>query len=118
MKKIIFPFYNGEKHSFLFKKWQFRLSIILYIIILLAIGLSIFADYINAFTSCYDFVIKTYEYGSRLYQSEFANCKIGVYENLLPAIGSGLLSIVLTHYVIQIFFFKIIVGYVILGNKK
>lgn len=115
--RIIFPFYNKERHGFLFGKWWFRMIFIIYPFAILALLIWYFADLMSVYTSCYDTVVNLFDYGTSLYKSEFVRCQERVSEAVLPNIGISVLVTLIIHYLFQLIFFKAFL-YVIYGNKK
>jgi len=115
--KILFPFYNKEKHGFLFNKWWFRLLAVIYPIAIILFLFWYFNTQISIYTACYNGVMNLYDYGTPAYKSLFAECQKGVYEAMLPSIGISVLMTVILHYVSQFLFFKPFI-YIIYGKKK
>src|SRR3989344_4076247 len=124
IKKILFPFFK-ERHHFLLQKWWFRLLIVGYIatltISLIIIPSDFFSSYVEPYLRCYDRVIETFDWGSELYNQEFSSCREGVMSSLLPATGFGVFGVIWTfliHYFIQLFFFKVVVDFIVLGSRN
>lgn len=123
MKKFIFPFFNKERHDFLSKKWWFRLIVVFYVAAILIVSFSSFSENMDSYLSCYDTTIKIYKIDAKIYdeqafENEYANCKIGVYEAILPSVGYSIIVTLIFHYLAQLFFFKLIIDYIVLGSKK
>ena len=118
LKKIIFPFFNKERHEFLFKKWWFRLSIVLYVIIVVVIMVMSFNDNFSYVKTCQNTAFQLYEPFTDELENKLAQCEKMAYEALLPSAGYAVLVALIFHYVVQLIFFKIIVDYVAIGNKK
>jgi len=69
LKKILFPFFNKNRHSFLTKKARFRFLMSIYIVALIFIPVrTAFIEYSNTADMCYDYV---YEYN---YYEEYSEC--------------------------------------------
>ena len=118
LKKIIFPFFNKERHEFLFKKWWFRLSIVLYIVILVVIAVMSFNDNFSYVKVCQDTAFQIYEPFTDGLKNELAQCEKMAYGALLPSVGYAILVTLIFHYIVQLIFFKIGVDYVAKGDKK
>jgi hypothetical protein len=138
MKKIIFPFYNKSKHGFLFTKWWFRATFVLYIIILLY---SVSAVWIFQIEECRD-KISAYELLRKEYSIKRTTAESPTFEALKQKsvsvsqksetdqqyasyYWSAFLSataytlfVLIAHYFFQLIFFKIVVDFVVLGGKR
>jgi hypothetical protein len=83
-----------------------------YPLILVSVAVWAFNDYMNSFLGCYDFVLNYYDFGTVQYESEFLECKEGVFEALPIAVGYSMLMIIGAHYSIQGFFFGLVVDFI------
>ncbi len=116
-KKIIFPFFNKDRHEFLSKKWRFRLLMSIYIFVLIFFPVrEAFKEYSDTTDTCYDYV---YEYN---YYQSYSECmkSYGYYGwwTTLFYFWINLLFMIIIHYAFQLIFFKRFVNYIILGGKK
>ncbi len=112
--RAIFPLYNTGKHSFLLSKWWFRLLIVLYIIVII-VGWGVISNS-YAYSSwgwCYDLAIYSNNMSER-----FEQCGMFLDDSRWQVLGSSILSIIVIHYLIQLVFFKLIINFIVLGNKK
>lgn len=119
-KKVIFPFYEKDKHLFLLKKWWFRLIIVVYLISFVG-GVGVVADdiYQSQIGWCWD--------TSYLYYADFKASNehrelcSSLYElpenNPWLRLGYSFLIVLVISYVIQFIFYKVLVNYIILGGK-
>ncbi len=115
-KRILFPFYKEERHSFLKRRWWFRLITVIYIVALIVTPFIIFSSYGDN-SWCYD-SLNLYDYGSDSYKQALSDCVKSGKEAILPAIGMGLGVTLVVHYLFQLLLFKLIINYIILGGKK
>ena len=112
--KILFPFYNYERHNFLYQKWWFRLLIVVYIV-----GIFVGFIYIGNILAdsywgwCYDSSMYYDNYSERL-----ELCGKFMNDYRWKSIGESILYTLIFHYLIQFILFKIIINFVVLGNKK
>lgn len=117
MKKIFFPFFQKNRHSFLMQKWWFRMLIAIYIIgmiVLLIFSWIYTSDYFWGW--CYDgLFIYT---NNNDFNKHFLECHAIGKENFLYAIFSTFSIVILIHYIIQLMVFKIIIDFIALGHKK
>ena len=118
MKKIIFPFYDETRHNFLFGKWWFRLAIVFYIVVLIVIAVVAFNDNFSYIKTCQNTAFELYEPFSDGLKNELAQCEKMAYGALLPSVGYAIILVLAFYYLVQVIFFKIIINYVVLGNKK
>lgn len=115
--KIIFPFYNSNKHNFLYQKWWFRLLTVAYIIGII-IGFGIISSKINYsyWGWCYDLAVINYS-GQNLTE-RLDECGKFLEQYRWESLSSSILFTLILHYAIQFIFFKIIINFIALGNKK
>ena len=114
--KILFPFYNTDRHNFLLKKWWFRLFIVIYLIGLVVSWGAISNNF--AYSSwgwCY--AITDYSDTAK-FEQHLSKCGDMFEEYRLSSIFSSILAIMIIHYLIQFIFFKIIINFIALGGKK
>jgi len=108
LKKITFPFFKSENHDFLIKKWWFRLIIVLYTI--------------GIITFLYLFWSKfSYSYWGWCFDLNTTNANQCVElskQGVIPVFFYSLFLTLISHYIIQLIFFKIIINFVVLDNKK
>lgn len=118
-KKIIFPFFEQEKHSFLLKKWWFRLLVVAYIV-LFVVG---FFAITNAFYQaqigwCWDVTPLYYGDG---FNEHMDFCK-ALYDrpenNYILRLGYSFIVTLVINYIIQIIFYKVLINYIVLGGKN
>lgn len=108
LKRIVFPFFSKERHSFLIEKWWFRLIIVLYVIgVIVVLSLTLENLQYSAWGWCYAINV-----------SPLDECGNLISEYRIQVILGTLLLTAFYHYVVQFIFFKIIVNYIVLGNKK
>jgi len=88
MNKILFPFYKSVKYGFLMKKWWFRFLLVIFMIVFLLSIIFIIND-------------NTHQWG---YDWE--------------TIGGGIAFLIVIFYLFQLFFFKIVIDFIALGNDK
>ena len=139
IKKILFPFYNQEKHGFLTQKWWFRGFIIIYIIIFVVSVYNTGTQQVeNVYTQCIEKItipsipddfhkyrtLKDYfdTPESKADQVESENSKKICDETKLNAslkldVLKNVIVVPLTiHYIIQFVFFILIIDFVVLGK--
>ena len=115
-KKVVFPFFNTTKHEFLVNKWWFRLLVAIYVGALVAIPIIIFLNYTDN-SWCYG-SLSYYEYNSNEYKETLNNCvQIGK-DSILPGIGVGLIPVLVFHYIFQLFLFRLVINYIVLGGRN
>lgn len=109
MKKILFPFYNKERHGFLMNKWWFRLGIVIYI---LALFWVIYQGYYNTvlgpYEACLDKAIR--------FDVNMSTCDFHL--NYSVGILASLFYLISFHYSVQLIWFKVIVDFIALGSKE
>jgi len=122
MKKIIFPFLNKERHSFLKKHWWYRLLIILYIVFLLAIPFYFYSTESRDDLNCLTHVEKFY--GNKVYLGDEAAGKAvdeciayQASQSQSAAIYAIIMTIV-AHYAIQLIFYKVVIDFIYKGKNK
>jgi len=127
--KILFPFFKKDRHKFLMAKWWFRLLIVFYVIgFFMCLGL-IFNNLAHgSWKGCYE---RSYLYSTggdsfldspktdyTALESHLEFCRNLWKQDFAPFI---LLTVALTfaiHYIVQLVFFKVIINFVVLGNKN
>ena len=118
LKKIVFPFFNKERNGFLMEKWWFRLFIVFYaigtVILLGSIWLKLAA---SSWGWCYD-SIYLYPGNGTEFTERFNNCRELWKESFALNLLITFISTTVIHYIIQFIFFKIIINFIVLGNKK
>lgn len=147
-KKILFPFFNKKHHDFLIKKsWVrllIRLFIVLYTIGIIVIFISIWIKLPNLWKNWdQDWCLTQYYQESRYTETLINQCtelsedgfttdqckelreemvnQCGKLEtkNFMPVlIIITLISTIIAHYFIQFVLFKLIIDFIILGDKK
>lgn len=116
VKNILFPFFKKDLHAFLTRQWWFRTVIVLYVIALVISPVVFFIYFMDSQTDwCYG--------GLYLYRGEELNQQIRACGEISReargyAIPFALISPPSLHYLVQLIFFKVIVGYIILGGKR
>ncbi|MEK9207208.1 MAG: hypothetical protein AAB922_01920 [Patescibacteria group bacterium] len=135
--KILFPFYNRTKHGFLLGKWWFRILIVVYIgISILSIG-SIWNSRVNYIHyQCleaikYPSIPDEYNGNFKSYfgSPESKNAQSGVERSKqacnkvaqkawfsVNVLREAIFIPLIVHYIIQFFFFKIIIDFIVLGG--
>ena len=118
-KKIIFPFFKADKHTFLAEKWWFRLITVLYIIGVVILLFRLWDSFsYSSWGWCYDSSSVYFESGdSEALQKHFDLCGKLLTDNRLYVIGGGILATLVIHYLVQLIFFKIIINFIVLGGK-
>ncbi len=117
-KKILFPFFNKERHGFLFTKWYFRTTVVVYSTMLMISPFCIFFGYFSSQTSwCYD-SLYLFSGNNKSYDYVLQNCSDLSRHTLFPSLALATIGFLIVHYIIQFIFFKIIVDYIILDSKK
>lgn len=116
--KIIFPFFKKEHHDFLMKKWWFRLFIVFYVIGVVFLLVSIWLKLAtSSWGWCYDSL--PYLVGNNAkFTEQFNQCREFWKESFVWVLFITFISTAVIHYIIQFVFFKIIVNFIVLGNKK
>ncbi len=125
-KKILFPFFKKDTHSYLTEKWWFRLVIVIYSTFLIITPLIIFYNYDNSqVTSCsYSSGLKNpFDIGNitqineniDLNYKKFDECYRGTF---FIGAGLGLIATLVINFFIQLIFFKVVINYIVLGLKK
>jgi len=109
MKKIIFPFYDTIIHKFITEKWWSRTLIVLYIIALIAAPFVIWFWYTNGAVWCYESLTPFFR---------DVRCTQFAQERWIEGIPLTILGTLSFHYIIQGFFFKIVIDFIMLGGKK
>lgn len=117
MRKFIFPFINSQ-NRFLLEKWWFRLLIVLYVITFLILPFYLGLKFLTDNTDwCYD-TLYLYDISSIQWEQQFGRCQQIARDAWLPAIAYGLVVPTAFHYIIQVVFYKIIIGFIVLGGKR
>ena len=132
LKKIAFPFYSSERHSFLMEKWWFRLLFVLYIIGMIVSPI-VFALITNNWLvePCSDLLIgdelaKLHNNNPDLptdyledalkdSSEDYMNCRRSMKDEVRLYVWFGP---IVTHYLIQFALFKIVINFIMLGGKK
>ncbi|MGI6348267.1 MAG: hypothetical protein ACOXZ1_03705 [Patescibacteria group bacterium] len=118
-KKIIFPFFNKERHGFLFKKWWIRALMVTYVIFLALSFRAMIIYEVRPVESCIAYYNEDLSWMNDDEKDVFTEECLAQRLKMLPGdIASSLLSLIIIHYIAQLIFFKIIVDYVAMGNKK
>ncbi|MFA5188199.1 MAG: hypothetical protein WC460_02460 [Patescibacteria group bacterium] len=118
MKKIIFPFYNKDRHKFLAEKWWFRAIIVIYVIGFIITPFAIWFWHVKESSGwCYNSLYIYYD-DKPAFDAQLADCTRFAREAWINGIPIAILGWLIIHYLIQIIFFKIIVNYIVLGRKK
>ncbi len=115
IKKILFPFLNPH-HTSLFRMIWFRFTIVLYVI-MIAVLLAIIWIKLSHFLWgwCYD-TLGLFS-GMNDFDKQFYQC-LGIRNTEFKiALFGTLLLTVLTHYLIQFTFFKIVIDFIVLGRS-
>jgi len=127
MNKVIFPFFNEERHGFLLKKWWFRAIIVMGVIFLIIIPIVFFCAYHkqqyynNSACNSASFLGVCRHYDARSLQHVkeynyewFYNEKVSVW---VKGIGLSVVGTIVIYYFIQIIFFQIAINYIFLGES-
>ena len=121
MKKILFPFFNKERHSFLTSHWWFILLIVLYIIGLIIFLYHIWGNLIQTqYGWCFDnlYLYANNGFNSPEWLQQVSQCNKIRQESLTLVILGPIIITFVVHYIIQFIFFKIIINYILLGSKN
>jgi|GEM_PF-2142771 len=119
LKKIIFPFFEKNHHGFLTNNWKFRLLIMVYIILFIVFFIYLL-NYEKGFYWgwCYH-DINPYLHDEKNYlENAFNYCDMIKKESVVEMWVHVIFFVLITHYLIQFFFFKVIINYVVLGGKN
>lgn len=117
MKKTIFPFYNTDRHFFLIEKWWFRTIIVIYIFFFLISPFLIWSWHVNLSAGwCYDSLPLYYDYTS--FNERLSECSELGRNAWVTGVPIAILGWLIIHYLIQIIFFKVIIDYIVLNNKR
>jgi hypothetical protein len=122
-KKVFFPFFEQGKHSFLLKKWWFRLLVVVYLI-LFVVGLFAVTNafYQTQIGWCWDMISNNYLDFSLETFSERSDYCSSLYS--LPQndpwvrLGYSFIVTLVINYIIQIIFYKVLINYIVLGGKS
>lgn len=118
MKKILFPFFDKNRHGFLLNQWWFRAIIVIYVIAAVVIPYSIFGYFaVSSSEWCFQ-SLYLYHADYNQWQMEKAECNRIHQEALLPSALGAIVITIVGHYLILLIFFKVVVNYIVLGNKK
>ena len=118
LKKITFPFYKTERHHFLTEKWWFRLIIVFYAIGVVVLLGSIWSSFSgSSWGWCYD-SLYFYVGNDTEFSQHFNQCKEIWKESFAWVVLASLVSTAAIHYLVQFVFFKIIINFIVLGDKK
>src|SRR3989344_7259736 len=114
IKKIIFPFYR-DRHQYLMAKPWFRGIFVIYMIGIVVIPTVIFFIQVDEYSDwCWNSLHLYYDTPD-LYKEELENCaeihREGLHTNLIVV---PILTVI-THYLIQLVFFKIIIDFITRG---
>ncbi len=128
MKKIIFPFFNREKHEFLTKKWWFRAIIVIFVsTFLLSIPVLLVSTVNGVYQNCTKSVLRSY--GGEIPSAESISELNGYYNSLgscndlarewwTMALAPSIITPIIIFYLVQLIFFKVVINYIVLGGKK
>lgn len=131
IKKLLFPFFNQERHAFLTKKWWFRTVVVLYVTGLIIAPLVIFFPDYNIqgrycrYYQSYKTQVESQSVGQKKSLDEiFAkswnnkDCREVTKKEVVSNILSATIIPIVLHYVIQLIFFKIVIDYIVLDYSK
>jgi hypothetical protein len=119
LKKIIFPFFNKERHGLLFKKWWFRALIVAYVIFLALSFRALVISEVMPVEKCFPYYNESLSWMNDDEGKIFTKECLAERLSMMPGdIASSLAITIIIHYIVQLIFFKIIVNYVAMGNKK
>jgi len=119
LKKIIFPFFNKERHEFLFKKWWFRALIVVYVVFIVLSFRALVVSEVMPVEKCIPYYNDNLSWMNNDEGKIFKEECLAERLSMMPGdIASSLVITIIIHYIIQLIFFKIIVDYVAIGNKK
>jgi len=115
MLKILFPFFNKNRHAFLKNKWWFRaFTVIFFVALILSITTIWFSEVQEVYDDCIAY------YGNKIILEEVLSCNQNArdawtYPGIIQA---SLINPIIYFYLIQLFIFKVVIDYIILGGKK
>lgn len=124
IKKVLFPFYNKERHQFLMANWVFRVIVVIYIIALITLFFYLINYFSNfywgwCYHDMYSLIYKPDNMTASIYFDEQTiYCDAIRKSNVLTMWLCVISTTLIPYYLIQLFFFKIIVNFIILGGKK
>ena len=113
LKKILFPFYSSERHGFLMKKWWFRLLFVFYIT-------GIIVSPVVFGTVAWELLVEPcfkYKYGLGIPHTDI-DCIQVSRDTMLERRLYIIFGPIITHYLIQLALFKIVMDFIVLGGKK
>jgi len=131
MKRILFPFFNREKHGFLTNKWWFRTIVVIYIIIFILSIPCLWIGQVNGvYNDCKNDALMYWGNGTvpsatpgslddfNGYYDSLHNCNELAREWWTMGLAPSIIIPIVLFYLLQLIFFKIIINYIVLGGKK
>ena len=121
IKKLLFPFFNQERHGFLIQRWWFRSVIVLYSIAMIITPFIVFGMSFNSQTEwCWNGANAGYQihHNINIFNEDMDHCVTVNRQAILPSVATGLLAPLVIHYLIQLIFFKIVIDYIVLNYSK
>lgn len=128
-KKILFPFFEKEKHGFLAKKWFFRAIVVIYVsAFIISIPYLWGSEVSSVYEDC-EKEARVYWGNGTIPNPESSDAFNGYYNSLqncnklarewwTMAMPYSIIIPVIIFYLLQLFFFKVVVNYIVLGSKK
>lgn len=130
MKKILFPFFNNDRHNFLLKKVWFRTLMVIYLCaMVLVVPVSWVAGVNGVFGRC-EVEARNYFGNGEIPNPAISLDNFNSYHDYLEGCNQATRSLwsticlevtiisIALHYFIQFVFFKIVVDFIVLGSKK
>ena len=122
LNKIIAPFYKFEKHSFLMNNLWFRLTIVIYIVMILVLIGLIWFNLSNIFWGkCFKDLsnLPTHLLIDEATFGKFYNiCEEQRTKYSTSILLGTLVFATITHYIIQFIFLNIFINFIILGHSQ
>jgi hypothetical protein len=120
LKKILFPFFNKEKHQFLTNQWWFRtIAVIFMLVFIFGIPSLYYREINEVYNKCIEVSTRS------LYIDDYPANYIMECNYLAREawtwpgiIQDSITNPIIIFYLLQLFFFKIVINYIVLGNKK
>lgn len=119
VKKLLFPFYNKKTHHFLTEKWWFRaLNTIFIFVFIASIPLIWFSHVDGVYNRCIG-LWEARGYGDLSAKIEGIKiCNEIARESWSEATWTAIIFPLVVAFFVQLLFFKVVIDYIVLGNKK
>lgn len=117
-KKIIFPFFNANRHEFLTEKWWFRLLTVTYLIgVVVLLYKLLEAGSQQEWGWCYDSA-HLYIDNAGGFAKRLDECGKMLNEARKIVWAWSFVATLVVHYLVQFIFYKIVINFIVLGGKK